>query len=104
MSMNNFWGLVKEQIKAHKITQEKFAEYISVPRSTFFRWQRLGIIPDLCTAYNIATALGVSLEYLMTGTDKKGEEERMKQTEYRKITEAKVKKLVVNLQEEILKF
>ena len=104
MSIYNFWGRVKDQMKAHKITQEKFAEYIRVPRSTFFRWQQLGIIPDLSTAYNMATALGVSLENLVTGQDRKGEEERMKQTEERKNTEAQVKNLVVQLHEEVVKF
>ena len=104
MSIYNFWGRLKDQMKAHKITQEKFAEYIRVPRSTFFRWQQSGILPDLGTAHSMATALGVSLEYLVTGQDRKAEEERMIQTEERKTTEAQVKKLVVQLQEEVLKF
>ena len=56
------------------------------------------------TAYNIATALGVSVEYLVTGIDGKSEELRMKQTVERKTAEDEVKKLVGKLQEEVVKF
>ena len=104
MNTEKLWKRVKLQIKSHKISQEKFAGYISIPRSTFYRWLRFNIAPDVFTAYNIASALGVSLEYLLTGTDKKSEQERMKQTEERKITEAQVKKLVGKLQDEVVKF
>jgi len=104
MDTERLWKRVKLQIKAHNITQEKFAGYISVPRSTFYRWLRFNIAPDVFTAYNIASALGVSLEYLLTGTDKKSEKERMKQTEERKITEAHVKKLVKKLQDKVAEF
>jgi len=62
------------------------------------------IIPDLGTAYNMATALGVSLEYLVTGQDRKGEEDRMKQVAERKNTETQVKKLVMQLNDEVVKF
>jgi len=104
MNLDNFWKRIKEEMKAHKITQEKFAEYLSIPRSTFFRWQKLNVIPDMATAYNMATALGVSVEYLITGINGKSEQLRMEQTEARKTTEAQVKKLVEKLQEEVLKF
>ena len=104
MSIEKFWGRVKDEVKAHKISQEKFAEYLGVPRSTFNRWQKYNMAPDVFTAYNIATALGVSLEYLITGEDRKSERLRMEQTEARKITEAQVKKLVEKLNEEVLKF
>ena len=60
--------------------------------------------PDIFTAYNISNALGTSLEYLITGEDRKNEKLRMEQTEIRKTTEAEVKKLVGRLQEEIMKF
>jgi len=104
MNTENFWRRVKEQIKAHRITQDKFAEYINIPRSTFYDWLRFNIAPDIFTAYSIATALGVSLEYLITGDDKTSEKLRMEQTGTRKITEAQVKMLVGKLQEEVVKF
>jgi len=104
MMVEKFWHRVRKQIKAHKISVVKFTEYIRVPRSTFYNWIRLDIIPDVITAYNIATALGVSLEYLITGEGRKAEKLRMEELEIRKNTEAQVKKLVFNLQNEVLKF
>ena len=104
MKTDNFWNRVQEQINAHKISREKFAEYLSIPRSTFCRWMKNNVAPDVYTAYNIATALGVSLEYLITGEDKKSERLRMEQTETRKIIEAHIKTIAGKLQEEVLKF
>ena len=104
MNTENFWKRVIAQIKAHKITQEKFAEYLNIPRSTFYDWLRFNTAPDVFTAYNMATVLGVSLEYLICGEDKRNEKIRMEQTETRKTTESRVKILVEKLQEEIQKF
>ena len=102
--MDEFWNRVKTQVKAHKISMEKFAEYLNIPRSTFYGWQQFNIYPEVKTAYHIAAALGVSVEYLVTGRDGKSEEQRMKQTEQRKTTEEEVKKLVEKLHEEVVKF
>ena len=99
-----FWKRVKLQVRAHKITIKKFSEYVLVPRSTLYGWIHFGLAPDVFTAYDIASALGVSLEYLVTGKDKKSERDRMKQTEARRITEVKVKKLVTKLQAEMKNF
>ena len=104
METNGLWKRVRELVKSHRISQTKFTDYISVSRSTYYYWLRHGISPDIYTAYNISTALGVSIEYLLTGTDNKGEQERMKRTEERKDTESQVKKLVLKLQEEVVKF
>jgi len=104
MRTEQLWKRVKLQVKSHKITLEKFASYIEIPRSTFFGWMRLKVAPDVFTAYDIATALGVSIEYLITGEDRKSELLRMEQTMIRKTTEAEVKKLIGKLQEEAVKF
>ena len=102
--MEKFWKRVKNQIKAHKISQEKFCSYIGIPRSTLYRWIKNSISPDIATAYNIASALGVTLEYLIAGEDKNIEKIRMEQTQVRKTTEAEVKKLVEKLYQEVVKF
>jgi hypothetical protein len=52
--------------------------------------------------YNIATALGVSVEFLVTGKDGKNTAIRMEQTKMRKTSAAKIKKLVGELQNEML--
>jgi len=101
MDIENFWERVRDQIKAHKINLRIFAEYIGIPVSTLYGWIHHNRSVEVITAYNIATALGVSLEYLLTGADGKSTEERMKQTEIRKNTEARMKKLVGKLHEEV---
>jgi transcriptional regulator with XRE-family HTH domain len=104
MSIDKFWKRLKAELKAQKISQIKFAEQIQIPRSTFLRWQQVSLIPDAFTAYTMAAALGVSLEYLITGENRKTEKLRMEQTEVRKSTELEVKKLVGKLQQEVVKF
>ena len=104
MNTENFWRRVKNQIKAHKISQVKFLEYINIPKSTFCRWVKYNMAPDVFTAYDISTALGTTLDYLITGEDRKSEKIRMEQTESRKSTEAEIKKLVGLLQNEIMNF
>ena len=100
MDINAYWERVKVLIKAHKITVGKFAEYIDIPRSTLYSWIQFGFSPEVGTAYNIATALGVSVEYLVTGEDGKSLKVRLEQTETRKTAGDKIKKLVGELQEE----
>ena len=102
--MANFWDRVKILIKAHKITQEKFAEYLNIPKSTFYSWLKYNITPEVVTAYNIATILGVSVEYLVTGTDGRNVKQRMMQTEERKTTEGQIRSLVGKLREEVERF
>ena len=92
---------MKEHIKAHKISVEKFALYIDVPRSTLYRWMKDGLSVDVWTVYNIATALGVSLEYLITGKDGHDAEQRMQQIEDYKTRESNVRKLLGKMQEEM---
>ena len=101
MKYDPFWQRVKALIKTHKITQKKFAQYIDVPVSTFYNWIQYNRIPDVYTAYSIATALGVSMEYLITGKEGKNTKMRIKQTMLRKITESKIKRLSGKLQKEI---
>ena len=101
MDINNFWKRVKDLLKAHKISLAKFAEYVNIPESTFYSWLHFSRSPEVITAYNIANALGVSVEYLITGEDRKSEKIRMQQTEARKTATVKIKKLLGEIQEEM---
>ena len=103
MNTNEFWRRVKAQMKAHNISQKRFAEYIEVPLSTFYSWSKYNRSVEVGTAYNIATALGVSLEYLITGNDGKNAEERMKDVEVRKTAGAEIKKLIRKLEKQAVK-
>jgi len=103
MNIEEFWKRIRSQMKAHKISQRKFAEYINVPYSTFNSWLYYKRSIEVGTAYNIASALGVTVEYLVTGREGKNEEEHLKQTEIRKTAGAEMKKLLGKLQEEVVK-
>jgi len=103
MNVDDFWKRIRAQLKAQKISQKQFAEYIAVPYSTFNSWLYYGRSIEVGTAYSIATALGVSMEYLVTGTEGKNEEKRMKQIAMRKNAGAELKKLIGKLQEEVVK-
>ena len=92
-----FWTRTLEQIAAHKITREKFAEYIGVNFDTFRGWVLHNRIPNAYTTCDIADALGVSVEYLVKGKDGAAEEFRMKQMEKRKKVTAKLKNLIAAL-------
>ena len=103
MDVMKFWKRVCDEIKAHKMSRKKFAEYVNVPYSTFKSWLYYQRSVEVGTAYAIATALGVSLEYLITGTDGKSEKLRMKQIEDRKTAGAAMKELIGKMQQEMVK-
>lgn len=94
-----FWERVKKLIKAHKITQEKFSEYIYIPFNTLKTWLRYNRIPDAYTTCDIAEALGVSVEYLVRGEDGKALEIRVKETQTRKTAAAEIRKMTSIIRE-----
>ena len=69
MDAKTFWGNVKPLIKSQKITQQGLAEIIDVPFFTVQSWISKDRLPDVVSAYKIARALGVSVEYLVTGKE-----------------------------------
>ena len=73
-----FWKRVKVLIRAHNVSQEKFAAYIGMPLSTLKGWIYHNRIPDLGSAYAIAAALGVTVDYLVFGKEKDTVEEEKK--------------------------
>jgi len=101
--IDDFWERVNEQLQAHKISRKKFAEFINVPYSTYNSWIRNGRSLEVYTAYNIASALGVNLEFLLTGTDEKSARERLKQTEERKTVKISMEKLIGKMRKELVK-
>ena len=101
MDVASFWTRVKAQIKAHKLSQAKFAEHIGISPGTFYGWMHHKRMPDLATALHIAAALGVGVEYLAFGKDGMAMEIRAQQVEERKIATTRIKKLTEKMQEEI---
>ena len=88
-----FWERVKKLVRAHKISQEKFAAYLGINFSTFKSWLHFDRIPDVFTACDIADALGVPVEYLVRETKAAAIEHRRKLTFARKIAAADIKKM-----------
>jgi transcriptional regulator with XRE-family HTH domain len=94
-------GAGKRLIKSHRINQEQFAAYIGVSPGTLLGWIYFDRIPDAYTAHDIASALGTTVEYLVTGIDGQAAELRSQQTEERKRAAEKLKKLLGEFQEAV---
>lgn len=65
-----FWDQVKILCKQKRITQEKLARACGVPLSTFKGWIKKNYFPTVIGGHIIASVLGVSVEYLVTGKEK----------------------------------
>ena len=92
-----FWQRVISLQKAHDISLDNLAEYISVKPSTFKGWIYKDRIPIAPCACDLADALGVTVEYLVRGKDGVAERMRMRQVKERKAASARIKKLVLAL-------
>jgi len=68
----NFWIRLKNEIKVKNTTQEWISGKIGVPLSTFRKWMTRKTYPNLKEGIEIAKLLGVSAEYLVSGTEPEG--------------------------------
>lgn len=68
-----FWKIVKREVDRQNTSYEWLYRKTGIPKGTFSSWKNRNIIPRADAACRIAAALGVSVEYLLTGTDKPGE-------------------------------
>ena len=69
MDAVSFWNRVKQLIKSNNTTQRGLSETIGLgARALEIKIGRKSA-PDVFEAYKIAQALGVSVEYLVTGED-----------------------------------
>ena len=102
MDNDSFWGRVKPLIKAHKMTQRQFAEYMGISENTFNGWIRHNRIPDTSTAYDMAVVLGVTLNYLLGGREAEIADWRLKELAARNAA-AHILELAAQIQEEARK-
>ena len=65
----DFWDRLKFQIEAQNTTQGWVAQKIGVSRRTMEGWLSKRIYPSVNVAQSLAGVLGVTVEYLVTGTD-----------------------------------
>ena len=101
MEQSLFWPQVKEEIKAHRYSQKKLAEYIGVPVQTLWGWIHYDRIPDAVTSCSIAEALGVTVEYLVRGNNDVNGEDKKQRTYARKTAAEEIQKLAVQIGDEI---
>ena len=85
MSMDavSFWNRVKQLIKSNNTTQRGLSETIGLSARTLEIKIGRKSAPDVFEAYKIAQALGVSVEYLVTGTDTNPAERELKELKER---------------------
>lgn len=67
--MLDFWQNVKTLIKNKNTKQQAVADIAGISLLTMRGWITHDRLPDVVSAYKIAQALGVSVEYLVTGED-----------------------------------
>ena len=77
MDIKDFWRRVNKEIKARKLSRKKFAEMVNIPYNTYKSWLYYNRSVEVGTAFAIAKALDVSLEYLITGREWKSVRENI---------------------------
>jgi len=83
MDAVSFWNRVKQLIKSNNTTQRGLSETIGLSARTLEIKIGRKSAPDVFEAYKIAQALGVSVEYLVTGTDTNPAERELKELKER---------------------
>jgi len=70
MDTEFFWKMVKKEVERQQTSFEWLYRKTRIPKGTFSSWKNRSIIPRADEAFRIAGALKVSVEYLLTGTDR----------------------------------
>lgn len=69
MDIIAFWDNIKVLIKQANTTQRGLSSTCELSPRAIETWIAAGQLPDVFQAYKIAQALGVSVEYLVTGQE-----------------------------------
>jgi len=96
-----FWERVKKSIRAHKISQKEFASYVGINYNTMKTWIYYDRVPDAYSACDIASALGVSMEYLTRGSEESAVKDHERETHQRKTTAAKIRKMARRIERDV---
>ena len=64
-----FWKMVALEVGRQKTSFEWLYQKTKVPKGTFSSWKTRNILPRADVALRIAEALGVTVEYLLTGKE-----------------------------------
>lgn len=79
MNATDFWKRINKRIKELNITQETLCSDLQLNLGTFKQQITHSRFPTVDTAYKIAQALGVSVEYLVTGKETDGKKQLLKE-------------------------
>jgi transcriptional regulator with XRE-family HTH domain len=69
MDSEFFWQMVRKEVAAQNTSFEWLYQKTKIAKGTLSSWKSRGAFPHADEAFRIANALGVSLNYLLTGTD-----------------------------------
>jgi transcriptional regulator with XRE-family HTH domain len=69
MNAGTFWKIVKKEVERQKTSFEWLYLKTGIAKGTFSSWKSRNLMPRADAAFKIAGALGVSVEYLLTGAD-----------------------------------
>ena len=95
----SFWTRIIELIIAANISLGQFTDYIEVPRATFDSWVYSNRIPDAITVYKMSALFGVSMDYLISGSNKDFAAKRLKELEAKE-SAAQIGELALQIKEE----
>lgn len=76
MNTVDYWNRVKVLIKSQNKTQEGLAKDCGIPFHTLQGQIAKNRLPNTIDGYKIASALGTTVEYLVTGTEADGFKEK----------------------------
>lgn len=77
----NFWNRAKVEVDKNNTTFRWIAEKLGIPETTISGWRRQDVLPRADIAVEIAKLFGVSVEYLVTGTESGSPELRERERE-----------------------
>ena len=97
MKLLPFWERVKYLIKTHKTTQDEIAGLIGIPLGTLRNWMYNNRLPDVETGCDLAVVLGVTVDYLVYGKNRKVIKERMSRLLERKTAASRINKLAKDI-------
>ena len=69
--MNDLYTRIDTLLKERRLTQKDLSEYLGLSSvQRYANWKQRNTMPAADTALKIAQYLGISVEYLLTGTEK----------------------------------
>ena len=75
--MNIFLERLKDELSYQSLTQKELAEKTGISVNTIRGWFSKDLVPDVFNAVKVAQALGITVEYLVTGTEENQAEKEL---------------------------